>query len=128
MSLFREFRKVKQESLPGRRRWFEADGMELVVWLDQAGHVTGFQLCYDLGRGEHALTWREAKGFVHSAIDAGDQTPLQNLSPILKPTTREPPWAKLAEKFDAHGASLDPALRRLVQEKLREQAEAGPPR
>ena len=50
--------------------------MELIVWLDGAGQPEGFQICYTGGcRQEHALTWRERTGFVHSRVDAGDLRP-----------------------------------------------------
>ncbi|MEY2878560.1 MAG: hypothetical protein RLZZ15_940 [Verrucomicrobiota bacterium] len=68
-----EFRNVKQESGPGSRRWFESDGFELVVWHDAAGAVSGFQICYDFGTGEHALTWRSGQGFEHAEVDSGDE-------------------------------------------------------
>ena len=47
--VFREIKKVRQEPGPGSRRWFESDGMDLVVWLDAQGVVNGFQLVFDLG-------------------------------------------------------------------------------
>ena len=56
--MLRENRNVRQE--PGhRRRWFEDDGLELIVWLDGADEVEGFQLC----RAGRALTWRRDVGF-----------------------------------------------------------------
>jgi hypothetical protein len=85
-SVLREIKSVKQERGTGRRRWFESDGLDLVVWLDASGNVTGFQLCYDFGQGEQALTWREGTGFAHSNVDAGDETPLKNRTPDSRAT------------------------------------------
>ncbi len=115
---------MKQERGGGRRRWFESDGLELVVWLGDHANVTGFQLCYDFGRGERALTWREETGFAHSAVDAGDETPLKNQTPILVPDGTVP-WTKVAKLFDERSGTLEPALRRFVHGKLVEQAGAG---
>ena len=51
-----EFIGVRQEEVGLRRRWFEDDGMELVVWYDATGAVDGFQILYDRDDSEHALT------------------------------------------------------------------------
>ena len=123
--MFCEIRHLNQERGAGRRRWFESDELDLVVWYGAGGQVTGFQLCYDFGKGEHALTWREGTGFVHSQIDAGDQSPLKNRSPILELTTSEPPWSGLAERFAVHAGSLEPTLRQLVGRQLAAQVGAG---
>lgn len=113
-----ENRNVKQEPGAGRRRWFESDGLDLVVWLDAADRITGFQICYDFGRGEHALTWRAEGGFMHDAVDAGDETPLKNLSPILVPEGSAP-WPRLLETFRERSAKLEPVLREFVESRLK---------
>jgi hypothetical protein len=114
-----EIKNLKQERGPGRRRWFESDGLEVVVWYGSDERVTGFQLCYDFGRGDHALTWRPGGGFAHSTIDTGDESPLVNRTPILEPDG-EVPWTKLAEVFDACSSTLEPGLQELIRDKLAE--------
>ena len=64
--MLREVKNLRQERGPGRRRWFQSDGFELVVWLSRGGEVTGVQICYNFGGSERALTWRPRSGFVHS--------------------------------------------------------------
>ncbi|HVS52548.1 MAG TPA: hypothetical protein VHD62_09345 [Opitutaceae bacterium] len=109
---------MKQEPGPGRRHWFESDGLDLVVWRDAHGAVTGFQLCYDFGRGEHALTWRPAGGFAHAAVDQGDDwAPGAKQSPVLVPDGAVP-WRRLKALFDARSAALDAPLRQLVHDAL----------
>lgn len=115
--MLHEIKNVKQERGGGQRRWFESDGLELVVWLEGSGQVTGFQIVYDLGRGKHALTWRPAAGFAHAAIDAGDGTPFKNLSPILT-QEGDVPWREIARLFDAESESLEVELRRIVRDRL----------
>jgi hypothetical protein len=115
-----EIKNVKQERGGGRRRWFESEGLELVVWLDPRNSVNGFQLCYDLGQGEHALTWRAEKGFAHHVVDAGDATPLKNETPVLTPDGAVP-WTDLTRLFDERSDELEPTLRQLVHAKLAEQ-------
>ena len=115
--MFREFKRVRQESIEGTRRWFESDAFDLIVWLDPAGALTGFQLCYDFGRGEHALTWRNDVGFTHHAIDAGDHTPFKNEAPILIPDGAIP-WERLRQVYEERCPSLDPALREELRRRL----------
>ncbi len=112
-----EIKNVRQERHGGRRRWFESEGFDLVIWFDDAQAVTGFQICYDFGRGEHALTWRAEGGFVHSAVDEGDASPLKNESPVLAPAGSVP-WAAMQAAFEARCGNLEPDLQRLVREKL----------
>jgi hypothetical protein len=117
--VLREFVYVKQERHGGRRRWFESDGLELVVWQDAAGALEGFQLCYDLGRGEHALTWRPGAGFVHSAVDSGDnfEGAAVKQTPILVPDGAVP-WRELAARFAERSGTIEAQLRELVSTRL----------
>lgn len=113
---------MKQER-SGRRRWFEAEDVELIVWLER-GHpndVTGFQLCYNIGTSDYALTWRKGAGFAHNAVDTGDATPLRNETPILVPDGRVP-WSEVIRRFTKNSDSLEPWLRQLVSDKLTERA------
>ena len=112
-----EFRQVKQEP-GGRRRWFESDGLELIVWQGTEGGIEGFQICYGSGAGaEHALTWRRGAGFAHHTVDAGDDQPERNETPVLLPDGAVP-WEKLTELFAARSSTLDADLRELVIERL----------
>lgn len=115
--MLREVKNLRQERGPGRRRWFQSDGFELVVWLSRGGEVTGFQICYNLGGNERALTWRPRSGFVHSVVDGGDDSPLKNLTPVLQPDGRVP-WAELIARFEERGVALEPDLHRLVRDRL----------
>lgn len=110
---------VKQERDLGgaRRRWFESDGLELVVWLGAAGGVEGFQLCYERREGERALTWRAGRGFEHNAIDDGGDDPMKNKTPVLIPVGAVP-WAELTELFRLKSERLEPELRALVLARL----------
>ena len=116
--MLREFIHVKQELRNGRRRWFESDGFDLIVWHDATDRVEGFQLCYDFGRGEHALTWRPGVGFAHSAVDSGDiRGGGHKLTPILVPVGAVP-WSEIATRFAERSASLDSELRDWVAGRL----------
>ena len=116
--MLKEIRNVRQERRGGRRRWFESEGFELVVWLDGAGACEGFQMCYDLGRGECALTWRPGSGFAHHQVDQGDDHEGGGKkSPILVPDGVVP-WPEITRLFSERGAGLEPELRERVGARL----------
>ena len=117
--MLKEIRQVKQEAV-GRRRWFEDEALELIVWYDSANVLEGFQLCYtaDAGRRERALTWRPASGFAHARVEPGDETPLKNQTPILVPDGAVP-WAELESAFVERSTEVEPELRGLVLRRLK---------
>lgn len=106
---------MKQETSGGRRRWFQAEGLDLVVWFDSAvpEEIVGFQLCYDVRQAKYALTWRRTRGVTHSLIDTGDTSPLRNETPVLNPDPLVPSPAVRA-RVAGHSVSLDKPLRSLV--------------
>ena len=109
-----EFKDVRQEPRAGHRRWFEEGGLELIVWYDQSGKFTGFQLCYVAVDGrERALTWEEGHGFTHTRVESGDTRPEKNLSPILVPDGAVP-WTRVRQQFAVSSAGLEPAIRKYV--------------
>ena len=117
--MLKEIRNVRQEPTRGRRRWFDDDvlPLEFIVWYDAAGAVEGWQICYNFGGGERALTWRPTVGFAHNAVDTGSTGPFGNLTPILVPDGRVP-WDDLAQRFAGCSVSLEPELRELVNARL----------
>jgi hypothetical protein len=117
--VFKEIRNVRQEPIAGRRRWFDDDmlSLELIVWYDAADAVEGFQLCYNLGGGEHALTWRPTVGFAHNGVDTGSAGPFANRTPVLIPDGAVP-WDELTRRFAGSSGSLEPQLRELVDARL----------
>ena len=113
--MLKEFVHIKQENGQGRRRWFESEALEFIVWIDALGAIEGYQICYDLGKGEHALTWRPTVGFAHNAVDSGD-TPMggNKMTPILVPDGNVP-WGAIERRFEQNAGLLEPELRELVR-------------
>ncbi len=101
---------------PGRR-WFADDYFDLIVWISHNGAITGFQLCYDVRHAERALTWTREKGFLHERVDAGEENPAKNRTPILVPDGLFR-HQEVRERFLAESAEIDPAVRNFVSEKL----------
>jgi hypothetical protein len=117
-----EFENVRQ--IPGepRRRWFTCKDLELVVWCDALGGPSGFQLCYNSGGSEYAVTWKPDCGFSHKIIDDGEQRPGKyKATPILVADAPAP--AKLiSERFAQVSAGLPVEFADFVRKKLRERA------
>ena len=80
-----ELRKVRQVAGEDRRRWFFCHDLDLVVWEDEGGTITGFQLAYDRHRNEHSLSWQQDRGFAHYAVDDGEPRAGVDATPFLYP-------------------------------------------
>ena len=70
-----EFPNVKQEGGANRRRWFQGDGLELIVWYGTAGTPQGFQICY-IGQD------RQERERVHGAPHKRTSRSAQKATPI----------------------------------------------
>jgi len=86
--MLREITNSKQAEGEPRRRWFTGEQMDLYVWYE-GDEVVQFQICYDKGPGEQALTWRHDVGLSHHAVDDGEGGVFRmKSSPILKQSSR----------------------------------------
>jgi len=83
--MLREIRDVRQ--IPGepRRRWFFSHEQDLVVWFNEDGRPSAFQLAYGKYRDEHTIRWKEGQGFAHDRVDDGEGAALGNATPLLIP-------------------------------------------
>ena len=116
-----EFENVRQVPSEPRRRWFTSDDIDLVVWCDESGRATAFQLCYDKAHSERALTWKPDSGFSHRAIDDGEcfRGGKYKATPILGADV--PVSATLIrETFARESAGLPVEFANFVSNKLRE--------
>lgn len=95
------------------RRWISDDWFDLIVWYAAGGEVLGFQLCYDKGGTERALTWLREGGTFHAWIDSGETSPLANRTPVLMPID-EFPVEQVRAEFMVRGRELPEELRALV--------------
>ena len=114
--MLKEFTHLKQIEGEHRRRWFSDDYFDLIVWYDEADTIVGFQLCYNIGKDEHAITWFRDKSFSHAKVDDGDDVVrLYKSSPILVADGEFNPQL-VAEKFKEAAAEIDPEVAKLVYE------------
>jgi hypothetical protein len=114
----REIGPVRQDSDRGSRRWFQDDYFDLFVWEDRAGAPIAFQLCYERGAAEGAISWSVVEGFGHACVDGGRNVGMRSpMSPLLRPDGI-PPYFRIYNRL-ADAAELDPTLRAFVLERLR---------
>ena len=101
------------------RRIFADRNLDIVIWYKPDKTIHGFQVSYDLARRERALTWTESRGFSHTRVDTGEDSPLSNRSPVL---IEDPDFdaARLWSAFDISAQNLPSREKRLMQRKLRE--------
>src|SRR6266481_5642714 len=77
-----------------------------------------FDLCYDKPRLERAVIWSRDRGHEHFRVDAGDDTPMRNRTPILVSDGSFPKEQVIAQFIQA-AAALAPPIRTFVLERLR---------
>lgn len=121
--MLREIRGVDQRDPQRVKRWFQDDYFDLFVWLNRAGEIMRFQLCYERdSRRERALEWQRGRGFQHLSVrqrygssPGRDQSGDMALDGLL-------PYVTLKDRFAGAAGSLPPELQGLIQEKLTEYA------
>lgn len=81
--MLKEIPVTSEENEPVKR-WFTDHNTDLFVWLGEEESILRFQLCYNKGQNEHALTWTRDHGFSHHAVDDGEGKVMKmKKSPIL---------------------------------------------
>lgn len=74
-----EIRNPRQIAGESHRRWFYSHEQDLYVWNDESGQIIAFQLCYSKETNEHALYWRNDRGYAHLRVD----NKWRNCTPLL---------------------------------------------
>lgn len=125
--MLREIADVKQ--IPGepKRRWFSDEVFDLIVWENPAGGIAGFQLCYDKGADQRALTWFPESGLRICAVDNGEGRPGKPKGvPILvcecdatgQPVCYGRSSAAVAKRFRRASRQLAPEIVRFILRRL----------
>lgn len=111
-----------------KRRWFSDSDLDLIVCLEPgashsaaayqpADRIIGFQLCYDKGGTERAVTWHEATGYTHSRVDMGETGLKSKRTPVLV-SESDFDLLKVAELFRQRSAEIERGIFQFVYEKL----------
>lgn len=117
--MLKEFTSVRQIPEDGFRRWFTDDDLDLFIWYTDSSEreIVGFQLCYNKKGTQKALTWYRDKGYLHTAIDDGEGSPLKNRTPILVADGLFPK-NRVIEQFRRSAKNIDHELFELVDGRL----------
>lgn len=115
-----EILSVRQIPDEPRRRWFRSEEFVLIVWWDESDAPTGFQLCYDKPRSEHALTWTAELGFVHTAVDDGGDVGLRYKAAPILVADGHLDVNRLSERFATASARLPREVVEFVVGKLKQ--------
>lgn len=107
---------VRQVEGERARRFFSDDEFDLILWNDVDGSFSGFQLCYDKGRDERALTWKNGAGYTHDRVDAGEvvgkpKTPVLIADGVF-------PARQIADRFSAASIAIDQDIAQFIREKI----------
>jgi len=117
----REVHPTRQVPGEPHRRWFSSAELDLIVWCDAGGAPVSFQLCYDKGRNERALTWEPATGLSYSRVDDGEvEIGLRyKATPVLAP---DGPLEvrRLAARFEAASADVPGEIVDFVRKRLQD--------
>lgn len=114
--MLREIGYIKQTSGQPFRRWFNDELLDLFVWQEEGGRITGFQLCFDKETDERALTYSEAGGYSLDNVHA-EESSLDMGSPVLRRGV-ELPFPHLLALLAERGVGIDARVLRYVTEKL----------
>ena len=113
-------REIPSRQIAGEplRRWFTSPDMDLFVWLGEDGAPTGFQLCYDKQVHEHALTWTEAAGYSHMAVDGGESRPGRYKGTPILVANGAIRFDEIIGQLREQGGALPVELVQLVERKI----------
>jgi hypothetical protein len=112
-----EIQKVKQNEGQDFRRWFTDDYFDLFVWYNENGEISSFQLTYDKGHKERAVTWTRRGGITHTGVNDGEDDPTASRTPMLA-TDGNFDNTEVARQFEQAGRNIDDTLRGFIYEKL----------
>jgi hypothetical protein len=116
--MLKEIIDVRQIAGEPRRRWFTDNYFDLIVWVGENKDIEGFQLCYDKGMNERALTWEKPSSYRHNRVDDGEENPLQpKRTPVLVADGMFDSLT-VAESFRNESKRIDTDINKFVYEKL----------
>jgi len=123
MNAFEEFCEVRQRPEEGHRRFFSTPYFDLMVWYrSDKTTITGFQLCYDKGRSERAITYKidEGAGVRSHRFVAGNQADERS---SIKTSILAGDAGSLApsviERFGMEASSLETSIIKFIEDGMR---------
>ncbi len=105
--MLREVLNVKQNPDEPVRRWFSSDSLDLFIWSDEDKSIIQFQICYDKGPNEQALTWHHQHGISHHSVDDGENRTFRMKSTPIMLSNSEYDSEKIAIHFEELAGDID---------------------
>lgn len=116
--MLEEISEIRQIEGEPRRRWFTDPILDIYVWYDEDDNVIQFQISYDKGPGEQALTWRREDGIVHHSVDDGESGIYRMKStPVIVADTGYDP-TRIADLIKQHGGKLEHDLYEFILDRI----------
>jgi hypothetical protein len=113
-----ELPRVQQHKDEPRRRVFRSVDLDLVVWVDDAGGYTGFELSYRQGPRERSVRWKSGLGYAHHRVDDGeDRGGRHKGSPVMTADGVFKRWS-VARQFQIESRDIDPDVAGFVMRKV----------
>ena len=106
-------------------RWFTDNDFNLSVYHDPIGKAYMFELIWDLPSSPRCIRWINGKGVNIYKVDAGEDSPLANRTPVLEKHA-EADLEKMVANFKRSASKIDPEVRKLVEEQMAVYGHPGP--
>jgi hypothetical protein len=105
--MLKEVLNVKQ--IPGEpvRRWYSSPSLDMFLWYDEDKNIIQFQICYDKGPREKALTWHHQNGISHHAVDDGENQSFRMKSTPIMLNDSDYDAEKIAADFEELAGDME---------------------
>jgi len=110
---------VKQIEGEGKKRWFEDNYFDLLIWENENNEIINFQLSYNKVLDQHTVIWSKKTGYFHKKVDDGESNlGKHKASPILL-SNGVFDFKFVADKFEADCKDMDKKVFEFICDKLK---------
>lgn len=116
--MLREITSIAQLIHEPKRRWFEDDYFDLIVWHDNQDVIISFELYYDKRGHQRAVRWEQPNRYAHYRVDEGEKkSGKSKASPVLI-VEEGFDGNKVAFLFESESKRIDENIASFVYEKI----------
>ncbi len=119
--MLKEIQNVTRLEGERLRRWFSDPALDLYVWYSDNDIICQFQLCYDKGPKEKAVTWEQDKSIVHHSVDDGESGIFRMKSTPILTDDAEFDLGEVKALYQNLGSKLEHDLYQFILDKLNSQ-------
>lgn len=118
--MLREITSIAQLIHEPKRRWFEDDYFDLIVWHDHQEEIISFELYYDKRGNQRAVRWEQPNRYAHYRVDEGEKkSGKSKASPVLIVEDGFD-GNKVAFLFESESRRIDKSIATFVYKKILE--------